>query len=395
MAKKRLLRKFFLILVVASLVGGFMLYMRPLPQIEASQSSLSSLKSEAIVLPWPTYGQAAVGTTDLGVLATSNTAMPAPIASVTKLVTALAVLKQKPLPIGQQGPSITVTNDDVSVFHSYQSQGGSVVAVKVGQQISLYQALQALLIPSANNIADMLARWGFGSIDSYRDFANQFVKELGLKNTHIMDASGFSPQTTSTAHDLILLGQAAMNEPVIAEVVGQTQASFPTVGSIKSTNWLLGNDGIIGLKTGNTEEAGGCYLLAAKRIIEGQTITTLVATMGAPDLSSAVNDAKALLLASDKGFEAVTALRAGQVVGSYVLPWGGEIEAVAKDDLSILTWKGSSITKTATLNPLSLSSDVGAVVGSIRAVNGGSAKSVPVILKQSVIPPSLAWRIFH
>ncbi len=193
-------------------IVGFWLYRRPLPVLHAQLVNSKVNTGSALQLPWPAYGQSAFGAVGYGVLATNNTETPVPIASIAKTITALAILQKKPLQIiGQQTaptlPLITLTDTDVQFYRDYLAKDGSVVPVTSGEQISEYQALQAILIPSANNIAETTARWAFGSIDEYVAYANQFVKTLGMSHTHVADASGFSPQTTSTAEDLVLLGQ--------------------------------------------------------------------------------------------------------------------------------------------------------------------------------------------
>src|SRR5207245_1841316 len=118
-------------------------------------------------ITWPAYGQAGIGAAGYGLLSVAGAQTAAPIASVAKVMTALAVLSQKPLELNQQGPTITITEEDVASYENYVTQGGSVVRVDSGEQISEYQALQAMLIPSANNMAFTLSRWAFGSTDNY------------------------------------------------------------------------------------------------------------------------------------------------------------------------------------------------------------------------------------
>ncbi len=248
---------------------------------------------------WPTYGQAAFGAHDYGVLATSGQQKPFPMASVAKTVTALAILKQKPLTRGEQGPILTLTNADVAIYNRYVAQNGSVALVESGEQITEYQALQAIMLPSANNMAETLANWAFGSQADYVAYANNLVKSYGMTNTHIVDASGFSPGTTSTAQDLVLLGTRAMANPILAEIVAQTQATLPVAGLVRNVNYQLGENGVIGIKTGNTAEAGGCYLMAATRTFDAKhTLTLIVAVMGAPNLATAMRDSLAVLATS-------------------------------------------------------------------------------------------------
>ncbi|MDB5181947.1 MAG: peptidase D-alanyl-D-alanine carboxypeptidase 1, D-alanyl-D-alanine carboxypeptidase, partial [Candidatus Saccharibacteria bacterium] len=108
-------------------------------------------------IPWPTVGQAAFGADGYGLLATHNEQKPAPTASVTKVITALSVLEKMPLKKGDSGPMITLTDKDVAIYNKYVAKDGAVVPVTAGEKISEYQALQAMMLPSANNIADTTA----------------------------------------------------------------------------------------------------------------------------------------------------------------------------------------------------------------------------------------------
>ncbi|MGF7121829.1 D-alanyl-D-alanine carboxypeptidase family protein [Rhodococcus sp. BE178] len=189
---------------------------------------------------------------------------PQPTASTAKIITALTVLGKEPLAPGQDGPVLTMTEADAELYRSYAAREGSVVVVGQGQELTQREILEGMLLPSANNLADTLATWAFGSLADYRTAATDLVRSLGMTATTVgSDASGFSPSTTSTAHDLTLLAAAAMRHPVIAEIVARPDAVISGVGVVRNTNWLLGRQGVVGLKTGTTDEAGGVFLFAA------------------------------------------------------------------------------------------------------------------------------------
>ncbi|MBI4033442.1 D-alanyl-D-alanine carboxypeptidase [Candidatus Saccharibacteria bacterium] len=375
--------------------AGFWLYQRPLPAVAADVKIPSPPISKAIKLPWPAYGQAAIGAVGFGVLDKNNTSKPVPIASIAKAVTALAILQQKNLSVGQQGPNITFTSSDEQLYRDYLARDGSVLPVSAGQQISQYQALQAMMLPSANNIADTAAIWAFGSLNAYVTFANQFVRNLGMTRTNISDASGFSPKTTSTAEDLVYLGVAALKNPVLAEIVSQKEANFPDVGIVKNVNSLLGEDGILGIKTGNTDEAGGSFLFAAKRSVAGQDIAVIGAILGAPARAQALSDSRVLILSSDKGFEKRVFLQPGTVVGRYLAPWGESVPAVSSSEVSGLAWKGSRVQPKVSLQPIGPGLKENSMVGTITVPLGESKISQKAVLAQKLAGPSWYWRVFH
>lgn len=390
----KFLKRFGLVCLVLIVAIEAVLYYRPLPQLQPVVSIKSPLPAAAVSLPWPAYGQAAIGAEDFGVLATHGAQSSVPTASVAKVMTAYSVLKQKPLAAGQQGPMITISDQDVATYNDYVAKGGSVVQVSGGEQISEYQALQAMLLPSANNFADLLADWAFGSMDGYIAYANQQAKDLGMDVTHISDASGFSPQTTASAQDLVKLGEAAIQNPVIADVVSQQQATIPVAGTVHNVNWLLGTGVVNGIKTGDTDQAGGCFLFSTPRTIGGQIVTIVGAIMAAPHLDNAINDSKPLLAAAGQNFKIQTLVKAGQTVGYYNMPWGGQVPAVAKQDLGLLMWTDQKSQVSTKLNPLHAPDSKGNVVGSITASVNGKSVATQAILSQKASTPNWKWRLY-
>jgi D-alanyl-D-alanine carboxypeptidase (penicillin-binding protein 5/6) len=391
---KRRLRISTIVLVVIIAVGVF-LYLRPVPAIKPTVQLPLVAKTSAVILPWPNYGQSALGAAGYGVLAENGNQKAVPMASITKIVTALAVLQQKPLATNQQGPTITLTNADMVIFDNYYSQNGSVVKIAAGEQISEYQALQVMLLPSANNMADSLAVWAFGSLENYITYANNMLKQLGLNKIHVADASGFSPQSVTSAHDLVLLGENALSNPVLAQIVSQKQATVPVAGTISTTNSLLGQNGIVGIKTGFTDEAGGCYLVADSQTIGGQQMTLVGAVLNAPDLNSAMNNLVTILGASTGEFQKNTAVSAGQEIGMYKTPWGTSAPIIASQDLSLLVWKGIDVSLQSNFASLKAPAQKGKNAGAVTITSGEKTQEVKVILKQSLAGPPWYWRLFR
>lgn len=254
-------------------------------------------------LPWPNYGQAAYGVIDDGVLAQSKeTAEPVPIASLAKTVTALAVLKQKPLAPGEQGPMITLSEADEALYREYVAKSGTVVPVKAGIQISEYQALQAMLMVSSNNISDTLAIWAFGSVEAYNKYANEMLRELGISQTTIADASGYSSETKSTASDMVKIGLLYMQNPVLQEIALQPKATIPFAGVVYNNNAAHNEDGVIGIKIGFTEEAGKTFL-AADINADNKDEISVAAVLGAKSMTTAIQDAERLLKSGNIGHD--------------------------------------------------------------------------------------------
>ena len=384
------------LLVIVALVGlGAYLYMRPVSSVGPISRISAVPRTQEIALPWPGSGQAALGASGYGLLASHNAGQPVSIASIAKVITALAVLRQKPLVPGSQGPTLTLDSTDVDFFNYYYTRDGSVANVKDGEQISEYQALETMLIPSANNMADSLARWAFGSVSSYVTYANQMVKNMGLSHTKVGDSNGFSDTTTSTADDLVKLGLAALSNPTVAQIVSQKTAQVPVQGTINNVNWLLGQDGVVGIKTGNTDNAGGCYLFAAKQEVQGHSITLVGAVLGTAQLNDAISAASPLIKASDNGFEQVKIVHQNQVMGSYKSPWNSTAQFRASKDLSLFVWKGQDIKILNQPNTINAPQSAGAQVGSVTVQSGQQTATAPLLLNNNLAKPSWWWRLSH
>ncbi|HUD81267.1 MAG TPA: hypothetical protein VMR08_01395 [Patescibacteria group bacterium] len=381
--------------VAALIIAAVLLYLRPLPALYPV-NNVRTLTVTVPLLSWPNSQQAAIGGLGYGVLDTNGTQTEQPIASTAKLITALTVLNHDPLSLGQQGPMITFSDNDVAIYNNYLAEDGSVVKVVSGEQMSEYQALSAMLLPSANNVADSLAIWAFGSLQNYLTAASQEIQGLGLSSTVVSsDASGFNPATVSTAHDLVLLGENAMQNPVIAQIVGQSEANLPVVGEVKNVNTLLGQNGIVGIKTGNTDQAGGVYIFAAKDSLnQTYSVTIVGAIQGSPTLQDALGGTIPLLISAESNFRISTVVGGGQPVGYYKIPWSKPVSIIASQNLTGLLWTGQAITPAASDHAIYGPQLNRAVVGFL-SLPGSGNHSVSLILSQKITAPPWWWRIFH
>lgn len=381
-------------LLLAALLG--INFLRPVPQVPALQTLPASLtKGSPPSLPWPDRGQAAVGAEGSGVLAATAGARAQPIASVAKVMTALVVLDEKPLQTGQEGPALTVTAADVAEYQQAQASGESTVAVQAGEQLSEYQALQALLIPSGNNIAQMLSRWASGSIDAHVQRMNSRAAELKLRQTRFADVSGISDKTVSVPGDLIRLGEAAMLNPVLAEIVGQPQATLPGLpGPAINVNYALGKDGIVGVKTGNIPQVGAVYLSAAThKLPGGRKLLVFAAVQGLPTLQNALDDAATLLATVRQSLEVQRIVSRDQVVGRYAAPWGSNANIVADADLDMALLPGTPVSTSLAARPISAPQAAGPLVGRLSVKTGFSEVQVPVALTDDLEGATTLWRL--
>jgi len=231
---------------------------------------------------WPAYGQAAFVQTGRAQLQAGPNQHAAPIASVAKVMTAYLVLRDHPLRLGQDGPRITLTDADVADTDRRRGQHESVVSIAAGEQLTELQALQALLLPSANNIAAVLARWDSGSVDRFVIRMNAGARSLGMTHTQYTDPSGYDDATVSTAADQVRIVERAMRLPAFASIVATPSATLPVAGLVHNTDTLLGRDGFVGVKTGSDDAAGGCFAFRAIRWIDGKRATITGVVLGQP-----------------------------------------------------------------------------------------------------------------
>jgi serine-type D-Ala-D-Ala carboxypeptidase (penicillin-binding protein 5/6) len=231
---------------------------------------------------WPAYGQAAFVKTGQSRVQAGPNQHAAAIASVAKVMTAYLVLRDHPLGPGQDGPTITLTDADVADTDRRRRQQESVVSIAAGEQLTERQALQALLLPSANNVAAVLARWDGGSTDRFVDRMNAAAESLGMTHTRYTDPSGYEDATVSTAADQVRIVDRAMRLPVFASIVATPIATLPVAGTVHNTNTLLGHNGFVGVKTGSTAAAGGCFAFRAIRWIDGERTMITGVVLGQP-----------------------------------------------------------------------------------------------------------------
>ena len=247
-------------------------------QLLASSSSREAIPDTV----WPAHGQAAFVRSGQSQLHAGPNQHAAPIASVAKVMTAYLILRDHPLRAGEEGPTITLNASVVADTERRRRQEESVVSVADGEQLTELQALQALLLPSANNIAAVLARWDAGSEAQFVARMNGAARALGMTHTRYTDPSGYDDATVSTAADQVLVVERALRQPVFARIVATQSATLPVAGTVYNTNTLLGRNGVVGVKTGSDRAAGGCFAFQAIRWIEGARTTITGVVLGQP-----------------------------------------------------------------------------------------------------------------
>ena len=300
---------------------------------------------------WPTTGESAVAVAGVGLVEASPAERRVPIASVTKMMTALVVLADHPLLPGETGPLVTVRPVDVHDYTTELHAGDSTVQVSVGEALSEYQLLEALLLPSGDNIADRLAIWDAGSIRRFVAKMNAMGGSLGLKATRYADASGVNPRSSSTAADQALVASKLIAEPVIRTIVRRRRAIFPVVGVISNVNPALRIDGIIGLKGGFSSEAHTCLVTAAFR--RHHHVLVVSVALGQRDPATAALIDERLLEAATGKLERRRLTAPGATLGTISALGGNPSLALVAPlkPTAAIVWPGLQLVEEITMAP--------------------------------------------
>lgn len=329
-----------------------------------------------------------------GPIGSSGGTAPAPMASTTKIMTALLVLEDHPLALNASGPVLVVSRSDVATYFAERNQGESVVPVVEGEQLTEYQLLEGLMLPSGSNFADMLANWDAGGVVAFVGRMNARATALGMAATRYADVSGFSPGSVSVPSDLIRLAQTAMRIPVFAQIVAQPQATLPVAGVIHNLDSLLGQSGVIGIKTGHTDQAGGCFVFAADLTIDGSPVRIYGAVMGQPNfLPGAFAATTALLNGLRPLLHLRSVARKGDVIARYQTAWGESGAIVAEHAVAWVLIDGTTVSRRSSVGQLPQSLAADARVGTLALTAGEHHADIPLVTATAINGPDFGWRL--
>lgn len=367
----------------------------PLPAADAASAKTVTLAQPAAQLVWPGFGASAVTVLDYpGVSESNGSNASMPIASMTKTITALVVLNAKPIAAGTDGPNITFTQADVKILNEVIAEDGSWAPVVAGSTMTEKQALESMLLPSANNYAISLATWAYGSVSAFVAAANTWLAKHSLTGTHLADASGLDPGSVSNSSDLIAIGKMVLADPTLSSIVTEKQATVPGAGALKNTNALLGIDGIDGIKTGNTDQAGYCLMFSANVTVGSTKLRVVGVVLDAGSHPQLWSSVKSLLASVKAGFHDVDLTQPGQSFGTYTTDWGASSDLVATTTKKLVVWSDTPISVSVQAKPIA-SGNAGDVVGTAVFTHGGTHVSVPLSLKSSIPGAGFGWRLTH
>ena len=228
---------------------------------------------------WPRRGQGAYVLGN-GRPAVSPHERPVPIASLAKVMTAYLVLRHYPLHAADSGRRFVVSQRDVVDTETRRREDQSIVDVRAGEQLTERDALMAILLPSANNIAVIVAREVAGSVASFVAEMNHTAHALGMSHTTYTDPSGYDAGTVSTALDQLRLARLVAEDETLAAMMATRSYWLPVAGDVTNTNTLLGQDGFVGMKTGSDDAAGGCFMFRSGWHTKSGNVTLIGVVLG-------------------------------------------------------------------------------------------------------------------
>ena len=211
-------------------------------------------------------------------------------ASTTKVMTAIIALEE-----GNLSDQVTVTEDAVIT-----EAGASLCGIKPGDVITMQDLLYGLMMPSGNDAANAIAVHMYGSIDAFEDRMNVRARELGATGTHFMNPSGLTDENHyTTAYDLYLMFNEAMKLPLFREIIAEDSytANYQNgAGEAVSKTWTVGNwyqkgeretpagVSVLGGKTGTTQAAGYCLIMASNDSQDKEYISVVLKSDSRPSL---------------------------------------------------------------------------------------------------------------
>lgn len=370
----------------------------PTPTLDLTAESSYTFGGGDASIPWPSSGQGALDVQGIGSFGTSGAQKAAPIASVAKVMTAYLILRDHPIKSGD-GAKIKV---DQKAQDQSDAGDESTVNVHAGDTITQKEALEGVLIASANNVARLLARWDAGSETAFVAKMNAAAKDLGMTNTTYTDPSGLTKTTVSTAADQVKLAKAAMKDASFREVARMME--YTDYKGTRHSNWnhLVGSNNVIGIKTGTTTAAGGNLVFAATKEIGGEVRTIVGAVIsqgpGGSDntiLGGALAAGDKLIRAAQASLKSATILKKGDVVGYVDDGLGGRTPVVITKDVTAVGWAGLKVKLSFVSSELPHSAKAGTKVGSLTVGDGGSSSAVqvPVELQKDLAEPGFGAKL--
>jgi D-alanyl-D-alanine carboxypeptidase (penicillin-binding protein 5/6) len=365
----------------------------PVPPNGSPSPFLSKLETPRDPAPVPEVDARSVLLVDLSVdqvLVQIAARDAVPIASLTKVMTALLVIERER---GHLDRAVRV--DPSAVFGRGDFGASSSLGLSAGERVSVRGLLGGLLLGSANDAAEALAIEASGSEEGFVDDMNARARELGMRDTRFTSPHGLDDRGRSSAVDLSVLLRAALDEPAFRQLVGRRSVTIRSTRvrrrTIQNRNvmlWLY--PGATGVKTGSTAGAGFCLIATARR--DGRELAVIV--LGGRN--EVFSDAAALLNHGFAAYHLRTLVEDGEALGSLAVR-GGTVPVVAGEALAVLVREGDEarVERVLAASPgAGYPAPSGSVVGTVRLRGPtGVLGRVPVLAADVAPPaaPSAPW----
>lgn len=316
------------------------------------------------------------------VLASSHAEQRLPIASITKLMTVLVALQHHKL------------TDIVSVDPRAAAVGESSAGLEAGERLTVHDLVEAALIQSANDAADALALSVSRDYDAFARLMNAKAQQIGLTGSHFVRPDGLDAAGEySTAADVTKLARILMRTPFVRATVKQETATIADGHVLHTWDDLLGVlPGVIGVKTGHTNDAGWCQVGA----VQEHGVTVYVAILGSPTRSIRNVGLESLLTWGVAQFRVVPEVQQSRVYATVALPYGKRsVDLVAAKPLQGVVRIGHPLTeRVVAATSTSLPVRAGQVLGRVEIwANGHLLGSRPLIATRTVRRPGAAGRL--
>lgn len=399
----------FLVVVLLLLLGGggytAWALTAPVASPALSVTAPPAPVGERVALALPTQGATMIsvegaeeflGPDAAGVWAATGGNDVQPLASVTKLVTALVVLEAYPFDgPADNGPTLTFDAADEDLYDKYYAMGSTIAPMPRNSSMTLRDALTAMLVPSASNYAEAVATWAFGSTGSFAARAQDWLARNGLRDTVVVEPTGNSARNVSTPSDLLALARIAAAQQTVASIVAKPVVQAGAAGRVVNTNGLLGSYGVTGLKTGNL--GPGTHLLVYRAMLDvgvGAPLTVTGVTTGAESRDSLTASVASLLGSIQAGFHEVSVAEVGRSLGTVTTPWGSDADIVIGRSASILTWSDTPVEVVLDYRDPVEYAD-GEVIGTLTWTAGPETATADVQISGAIEPPTALWRLTH
>lgn len=351
-------------------IAAALLICFPMCRLFAAAESMPALSAHAAILIEAGSGD---------IIYEKNSREKLPMASTTKIMTALVALEE-----GDLSKTVQVAEDACGVE-------GSSIYLTAGEELTLEDLVYALMLESANDAAAAIACEIAGGIEPFADRMNRLAETIGLTGTHFTNPHGLNDEEHyTTAHDLAKLTAYALQNEQFRKIVSTYRHQIPLRGDegirvlLNHNKLLRMSEDVIGVKTGFTKHSGRCLVSAAER----DGVCVIAVTLNAPD------DWRDHMSLHELGFSQYHTehlAQAGQFTYDIPCPFAenGTVTVTNTDSLAVCLKNGTEVTHCAEAPHLLLTPvTVGDVLGRVVfTADGKILGELPLYAQTAAVPP--------